>query len=257
MSSAIDPWTRPAFRPTGRPAAVTLIAFADDDVLGADPDLQLRGTVPAGAPAAALDLRGHRSSESPEWIDGWRTGALRTIADRDLDDPARLDGAKCCYSVTIEVDDPADLTHLQLAWAVAAALVRKGAFAVLDVHPATWSTGPAVAALAPDRPFTIQEEVSLTAETQPTPGFGHTVHTRGMVKVGRPDLIAGVPADGIQHTAQILNHLGRMLAEGHVLEPGQQLRFDASRTLRVEPYAPGDNAPDVNLNNDALLLVDV
>jgi len=257
VTSAIEPWARPAFRPTGRPAAVALVAFADDDIVGADADLRLAGTVPAGAPVAALDFRGHRVSDSAEWIDGWRTGGLRTVAGRDLGDLARLDAATCCYMASIEVDDPADLTHLQLAWAVASALARKGAFAVLDVYATSWWAGPAVAALAPDRPFTVQQEVSLTAETEPTPGFGHTVHTRGLVKVGRPDLITGVAVDDIQHTAQILNHLGRMLAEGHLLEPGQHLRFDGQRTLRVEPYAPGDNAPDVGLDDHALLLVDV
>jgi hypothetical protein len=99
--------------------------------------------------------------------------------------------------------------------------------------------------------------VSLIAETEPQPGFGHPVHTRGMVKFGRPDLIAGVPADRIEDTGRILNHLARMLAEGHVLEPGQQLRFDGRRTLAVTPYAPDATTPEVNLNNDGLLLVDV
>jgi hypothetical protein len=257
MATRIEPWARPAFRPTGRPASVALVAFADDDILGTDADLRLSGTVPPGAPVVALDFRGHHVSDSAEWIDGWRTGGIRTVAERDLGDPARLDAAKYCYMASIEVDDPADLTHLQLAWAVASALARKGAFAVLDVYAVSWWAGPAVAALAPDRPFTVQQEVSLTAETDPTPGFGHTVHTRGLIKVGRPDLITGVPVDDIQHTAQILNHLGRMLAEGHLIEPGQQFRFDGERTLRVEPYAPGDNAPDVGLNNHGLLLVDV
>lgn len=249
----IDPWTRPAFQPTGSTAHALLVVFADDDVLNAAPDLHLTGTVPAGAPVASLDVRGHRHTGSPQWIDGWRDGAVRAIAERDLGDLGRLDAATCCYSVSVEVDDPADLTHLQLAWAVAAALVRKGAFAVLDAHAVTWMPGPAVAGLPADRPFVVQREVSLTAETTPTPGFGHPVHTRGMVKFGRPDLVAGVAAADIQHTAQVLNHLARMLAEGHVLTPGRKLRFDGQRTLRVEPYA---NAP-VDLNNDALLLVDV
>ena len=53
-----------------------------------------------------------------------------------------------------------------------------------------------VASLPPDRPFTLHREMSLIAETEPTPAFGHAVHTRGMMKVGRPDLIAGVPPTG-------------------------------------------------------------
>lgn len=64
-SSAIAPWQRPAFRPTGRDAVITLIAFADENVLEAGPDLRIHDTVPQGAPVAALDLRMHRYAERP------------------------------------------------------------------------------------------------------------------------------------------------------------------------------------------------
>ncbi|GAB3338349.1 hypothetical protein GCM10027452_11410 [Micromonospora halotolerans] len=257
MTVPIAPWGRPAFRPTGSRAAVTLIAFADEDVRQSGPDLGLHVAAPNTAPTAALDVRVHRYADSPDWIDGWRTGPLRNIAAGQLGDLDRLDAASCCYSITVEVDDPRDLTHLQLAWAVAAMLADAGSCATLDAYACNWLPGSALVSLSPHRPFTIQQEVSLIAETEPQPGFGHPVHTRGMVKFGRPDLIAGVPADRIEDTAGILNHLARMLAEGHVLVPGQQLRFDGRRTLAVTTYAPDATTPDVNLNNDGLLLVDV
>jgi hypothetical protein len=257
MTSAITPWSRTSFQPTGCRAAISLISFADRDVLEAASDLRLRGVVPENAPVACLDLRLHRYVDSPDWIDGWRTGAMRNIAARELgDDLGRLDTASCCYSIQVEVDDPADLTHLQLAWAVASHLAGSGSFAVLDAYACTWYPGPAVASLPPDRPFVIQREVSLTAETEPTPGFGHAVHTRGMVKFGRPDLIAGVPAERIEQTGRILNHLARMLADGQTLHPGQKLRIDGQRTLTVAAYQPDAAVPDVNLSNDGLLLVD-
>jgi hypothetical protein len=254
MTTPIAPWPRPDFEATGRAAAVTLVAFATDPDLGAD--LTLAGTVPAGAPVDALDVRLHRYADSPDWIDNWRGEALRTLATQQLPDLTELDAATCCYSVTIEVDDPADLTHLQLAWAVAAALGRAGASTVLDVLAAHWLTGAAVAALAPGRPFQIQDEISLIAESESSPGFGHAIHTRGMAKLGRPDLIAGVPADRIEHTGRILNHLAGLLAAGHVLVPGQRLRVNGDQTLTVAPYLPDGTVPDVNLNNEAVLLLD-
>lgn len=257
MTAPIAPWRRPAFRPTGRRAAVTLIAFADEHVLSTRPDLGLHDAVPMTAPTAALDLRIHQYADSPSRIDGWRTGALRNIAARQLDNLDRLDAASCCYSITVDVDDPADLTHLQLAWAVATMLADAGSCATLDAYACHWLSGPALASLSPHRPFTIQQEVSVIAETDSSPGFGHPVHTRGMMKFGRPDLITGVPVNQIEDTARILNHLARMLAEGHILVPGQRLRFDGRRTLMVTTYAPDATTPDVNLNNDGLLLVDV
>jgi hypothetical protein len=256
MPFAIAPWQRPAFRPTGRDAAITLIAFADKNVLGVGADLQIRDAVPAAAPIAALDLRRHQYADSPAWVDGWRTGALRNIAAQQLDDLARLDAASCCYSIAVTVKDPTDLTHLQLAWAVASMIAAAGAFATLDVYAAHWLPGSTVASLSPHRPFTVQKEVSLIAETEPTPGFGHPVHTRGMIKFGRPDLVAGVLTDRIEETGRVLNHLARMLAEGHILTPGQQLRIDGQRMLTAAAYIPDVTAPELNLNNDALLLVD-
>jgi hypothetical protein len=87
---------------------------------------------------------------------------------------------------------------LQLAWAVASKLAQTGACATLDAYAANWLSGAIVASVPPDRPFIPHREVSLISETGPTPGFGHAVHTRGIMKVGRPDLIAGVPADRIE-----------------------------------------------------------
>jgi hypothetical protein len=136
-------------------------------------------------------------------------------------------------------------------------LARAGSCAILDVYAATWRSGAAVASLLPDRPFTVQREVSVIAETEPTAGFGYPVHTRGMIKFGRPDLIAGVSADRIEETGRIHNHLARMLAEGDMLVPGQRLRFDGRRTVLVAPYTPDITTPEVNLANDGVLLVDV
>lgn len=251
----IAAWPRPAFQPTGGRATFLLIAFADQQALGSPPELAL--PAPAAAPVGALQVNLVRYDDQPEWIDTWRRGALRTVAAVQDVDLSVVDAAACCYVINIDVDDPIDLTHIQLGWAAATSIARTGNTTVLDVYAAMWHTGSDVAALAPDRPFAIQQEISLTAETEPTPGFGHAVHTRGMIKFGRPDLIAGVPADRITETGRILNHLARMLAEGAVIEPGERFRIDGRRTLVAAPYEPGGPTPDVNLPNDTLLLVDV
>jgi len=255
--SEVAPWPRPAFRPTGRRATVSFIAFADENFVGSGLDFELRDAVPPGAPVDALDVRRHTDADSAAWIDGFRTGGLRNIASHQLGDLDRLDSASSCYSITISVEDPADLTYLQLAWAVASRIAAAGAVAVLDVHAVNWLAGSTVASLSPRRPFVIQREVSIVAETEATPGFGYVVHTRGLIKFGSPDLVAGVAADRIDHTGRILNHLAGMLADGHDLVRGQQLRFDAQRVLTVATYTPDAITPDLELNNEALLLVDV
>lgn len=230
-----------------------LVVFTDGEVLT---DLELAGVVPASAPVDALDVRVHHHAQAPEWIDGWRTGSLRDLAERELPDPAALDKATSCHTIQVTVPDPADLTHLQLAWAVAAAVCRAGAVAVLDAYAHDWSPAAAVAGLDPQRPFTVLREISVIAESDVVPGFGHPVHTRGMAKCGRPDLITGVPAERIGEAASMLNQLAAMLAEGHVLEPGQQIRIGESRTVTVVPYQPGGAVPDVGLIADGLLLTE-
>lgn len=172
----------------------------------------------------------------------------------DLSDPARLDAVTHLYDVRIQIGDPADLTHLQLAWAVAAGLVRAGCHTILDAHAITWLDGDSVAALPADRPFALGHEISILAETDLTAGFGHAVHTRGMHKFARPDLITGVPAEEIEYTGRVLNHLAGRLAEGAVLVPGQVLRLGDDHTMELSAYRPDGNVPEVHLNNHGLLI---
>ncbi|GAA1612724.1 hypothetical protein [Actinoplanes couchii] len=254
MISPVEPWSRPAHRPTGREAAVMLVAFTGGEVLTG---MDLTGAVPAAAPVGALDVRLHHWADNPGWIDGWRTGPLRALAERELPDATVLDAATSCYTIQLTVADPSDLTHLQLAWAVAAEVCRAGAVAVLDAYAHDWYPAPKVAELDPHRPFTVMREISVVAEADPVPGFGHPVHTRGMAKFGRPDLITGIAAEQVGEAAGVLNQLASRLAEGHVLAPGQQIRVGRTRTLTVEPYVPGDRVPDVGLIADGLLLAEV
>ncbi|SDT57043.1 hypothetical protein [Actinoplanes derwentensis] len=230
-----------------------LVVFTGGEVMTG---LDLAGAVPATAPVDALDVRLHHYADTPEWIDGWRTGPLRNLAERELPDPAALDAATSCYTIQLTVTDPDDLTHLQLAWAVAAEVCRAGAVAVLDAYAHDWYPAAVVAGLDPHRPFTVMREISVVAESDVVPGFGHPVHTRGMAKFGRPDLITGIAGEQIGEAATILNQLAGLLAEGHVLTPGQQIRVGESRTLTVVPYVPDDRIPDVGLIADGLLLTE-
>ena len=253
VTSPIPPWQRRGYRPTGQDADVLLIVLSGD--VPAEPRLPVE--VPPGAPVGALERQRHAGAEGRAWANQWRTGAFRDLAAAQLGELGALDAAAGGYAVRVRLADPADLSHLQLAWATATQLAAVTTTVVFDVLAGIWHPGGAVAAQAPERPFSITREISVVYERQPTPAFGHPVHTRGMTKFARPDLIAGVSASQIPGTARILNHLAAMLADGAVLTPGQRLRFDGRRTLRVERYEPGDRVPDVHLAADGLLLVDV
>jgi hypothetical protein len=99
--------------------------------------------------------------------------------------------------------------------------------------------------------------VSIVFETEQTAGFGHLMHTRGMAKFARPDLLAS--ASNVDEAAllqPVLNRIGLAMARGRVLTAGRAINLaDLGAAFDLLPYRPAANAPEVNLNNDGLLLV--
>jgi hypothetical protein len=239
-------WQRRQYSPTYRIADVLLVVFTPDAV--DDPGIE---------PNPALEVHRHHASADPDRLDRYRTGAFRELASAQLAEPGLLDAAGGCYTVRVRVPDPPDLGHLRLAWDTAARIAARAPSVVLDLYAGRWHPGRAVAELPPDRPFALADEVSVIVERQSSPGFGHPVHTRGMTKFARPDLIAGVPDERVSETVRILNQLAAMLADGAVLTAGRRIRIDGRRTLAITPYQPGSAVPDVQLAEDGLLLVEV
>lgn len=234
---------------------MALVAFSADPL---NPDARLdarRFGMPGHPSVQELDVRSHARDDDPGWFDDWHTGALAAIAERDLPDPAVLRAARHCHLVRLEVDDPADLGHLQVAWAVAGWLISQGSYAVLDAHAHRWHSGAAVAALAPDRPFVLDAEAGIVVETGDGPGLA--VHTRGMAKFARPDLIGMPERSERDLMAQVLWRLARLSADGADIPVGQRMRFDEQHAFTTVGYQPDVNAPQVNLNNDGLLIVPV
>jgi hypothetical protein len=255
MTVDIGLWPRPAYRSTDATASVLLLAFGDVALDPGPPLSAERFGMPSTSALEGFDIQMYTTDRHAEWIDNWRTGALRNVADDELSDPARLDGARFCFMISFELADPPDLGHLQAAWAAAKWLVARGAFAVLDAGACRWVDAGQLAALAPDRPFDLDEQVSFVCESQPTRGFGHTMHTRGMLKFARPDLMAGVEPSDIALVHQVMRRLAGMTAEGQTIPVGQRLRADADHVFSIVRCEPGLNAPEVNLNNEALLIV--
>jgi hypothetical protein len=247
-------WTRPHHRATRADASVLLVAFSEAPLADGVPFSMSRYGVPTEAAASSLDTRTHARDDDPEWFDGWRTGAIASIAASQLTDGGRLGSARFCHSATARVTDPPDHGHIQAAWAAARSFVERGCFAVLDAHAGRWHDGARVAALAPDRPFDLGAEVTMVFETDRTPDFGHPIHTRGMAKFARPDLMAAAEPDTADMLAQVLHHLAQALADGETLSPGQAIDVDGRHEGSLMPYQPGVNAPEVHLNNEGYLL---
>lgn len=248
----IAPWTRADTRPTGRLADVALVVFHQGPLAAAEP-LSL---AQYGAPSrAAVDRVDVTAIQDPSWLSGWRAGGIRNVAVDALGPAlATLDAADQCHFVRAQILDPFDLTHLQAAWAIARWLVGRGATVVLDAFALRFHTAAAVQAQDVAAPFDLEREVTVVFEKEPLAAqLGHVVHTRGLGKLARPDLVALVDPARAAATADVLRAIARQLADGFMPVPGGRApRVEAAHALI--PLPPGSLADQLHLNNDGWLV---
>lgn len=256
VTQDIAPWTRSDTRATGRIGDAMFIALHR----GALPDLplSLRGH---GAPsAAAVQVAEVQEITDGAWLDGWRRGALRRLAEADLDAAtvAAIDAADRCHLVRATVADPADHLHLQGAWALARWLAARGAMAVLDVFALRWHAAAALAAHDVTAPLDVTREVTIVAEAAAAPGAPHrVVHSRGLRKVARPDVVTLLDASAgpaeIDVATAALAALASRLVDGWLPTPDDELEVAARRATFAAAPTPLVDA--LGLQNDALLVV--
>jgi hypothetical protein len=249
-------WQRSDTRPTGRVADVVLVAFHTESLVDGVELSAARFGIPAGHPEQVLDVHTHTGDAARAWIDGFRDGALRKRAAADLgDDLAALDAADAAVSVRATVMDPFDLGYLQAAWAVTRWLCARGASIVLDARGMRYATAETVAAVAPDAPFDVRREVMMVWESEPTPGLGgHVMHTRGMLKFARPELVTVVAPADLEPAAEAMWRLAARLADGHMPEANEPADVDQAVPLLLTPAPAGSFAAALNLDNDAILV---
>lgn len=251
MSDPLSIWPRPAHEPGGSAARFHLFCFAAGPLADV-PFSASRFGLPSKELMSLVEVRELPRSADQAWFDGFRQGSLRTLAAQALGDLAALDAADRMAVVLVSRPDAADLAHLQAAWAVAQWLVARGATVVLDTEANRFWRGEDVASWPPARPFTLSTDVNVVVEAEPTSPTA-TVHTRGLAKVGRPDLVLlDVPGAEWDAAAALLRVLAGRLALGAVLREGPApAGVDGVRALRRYAPAPGQ---DLHLNNEALVV---
>jgi hypothetical protein len=134
-------------------------------------------------------------------------------------------------------------------------LVARGAAVVLDVFPIRYWTAAAIAAQDPTAPFDPEREVAILCEVEPAAASatGHVVHTRGLGKLARPDLVAITEPARIREAADVIAELVARLADGYMPTDGEVVELEARRALLV-PAPRGSIAEALHLNNDAWLV---
>jgi hypothetical protein len=253
---AISPWRFSITPAHARRPHVVLFAFGRGG-LADDVELSLsRFGAPSAESLDACSVRTIARGADPAWFDGWRSGSLRSIAEKDLGgDIAVLDAADYVHVIACDPSAVADLTYLQAAWALARYLVARGAAIVLDAHAMSFKTA---AMLQPaGEPLDVRREVSVIYETDSTRADrAHALHTRGLRKFGAPDLVALCTDADVPLVAHSVNELADTIARGtdlstpkHAVEISPGLRWVAIE----DEHHLGEL---LQLNNEARVLVD-
>jgi len=246
-------WQRTAFSPGGGPGDLWFFVFADSPLLGLKLSASRHGW-PAGHAVDGFDISLHSKAEHPERFDGLIEQPLVWDADAtDYIEALR----QATYRITIRavIDDPPDLAHLQCAMALVRAVAEGRGIAICDAHAISWMGAEKMAAEPVDMAFDVSRHMSVVFETESNDGIGHIVHTRGLTKFGRSDLILldQSPASA-DYASTLLYAVANFVAHGASLTPGQTMQLGDAGEFRFEEYVPGDEIPELYLNNAGLVL---
>lgn len=207
------PWTRPYFERSGRKARDFRVIWLEAPI-GEPRFHPLRHGFPSGS---LVDLK-LTAIDDADWLRRWTEGPW----GYQLEQVAGIDALKlrdCRHGIVVqsELEDPSDLSHVQIGAAVCKAFADQGALAALDVIGDRWWSTPALLRLRPDRPFEIEEHITTTAESnERSPGSGHLCHTRGLRKFARPEVfLRGLRPSDFRGAGKLLNDLGDRLASGN------------------------------------------
>lgn len=253
---AVPTWPRPLHAPGGTAADVVFQVFSRGplpDTLPLDRD---RHGLPEGDPPDGIYLSELTADDAPGWFERFGQEPRRSRAADGLGDAiGDLLSSDHCYEVAGEQPDPTDLSYLQHAWGVVRCLCELGGGPVFDHHADRWWSRDQVLALAPDRDFDIQREVTAHSFDQGK-NLGMILYTRGLAKLGQPDLVMiqcgrdDLPA---------LYGLAEAAALGLGIGPDFELEDagtgEGRTILHFVPYAPDEIMPDLHIVNDALVVV--
>lgn len=252
MSTPIPTWQRSTFQPGGSLNAFQLFCFSTGPLKHDVPMSAQHFGLPSAEVMKLVEVRELTREVDSAWFDGFRSGSLRAIATQALGDVSALDAATSLTAVLISRPDAADLSHLQAGWAVTQWLVARGVTVVLDAQTNRFWKGEDVAGWPAVRPFALSTDVNIVVEAEPTSPTA-TIHTRGLQKVGRADLVVrDVPGAQWDAVAGLVRALALQLADGLVLRAGDRVNIDG-KSVTLSAFKPTPET-DLHLNNAAVLI---
>lgn len=264
MRDRIEPWPRPHFKPSGALASVEFFCLAEHELQGEGGPGNYRDWCPREERPEWLSAGTGflRRATSPAWFDWVTSGPVRPDGPlchphERMDIAKRLPEATHLYKVGFDLPDPIDLGDLQTAWAGVRWYLDAGAWAVLDARALVWRMRDEVLEWQGAQRFSLRREVRIMIEKLASPENSHVIATRGMVKFARPDLVyvmGDVTAAQLEMGKYFVEGVATELALGRLIATGEEGFYEGIR-FRLETYKPNENAPDMQLDADAALLV--
>lgn len=228
-------WPRPHFKASGQATKLSFVCFGRAPL--ADLDLsRARFGLPSAELVKQVELREHHRASKSRWFEDWWSGSFGVIAQRDLgDELALLTTSDVCCTLRLELPDQADLSPLQSVWGLCRWLCARGMSVVLDVHAFRFRTSADLAAMS-FAESDVQRDVKLVLETDATREGLHLLHTRGLCKVARPELLCFIRPDDAGLMGRVMNQVARTLVEGASTEQ-IRLRLSGDIELTVSPFS--------------------
>jgi hypothetical protein len=248
MSTELVSWPRPHFAPGGGSAQLYYDVFGTFDL-----EQPLSGSKYRCAGTDWLGIHHCDRGRHPDVFLDTQPGPLWEVLKGDASHTAEL-ASKAPQMVALrgEVADADTLDYFRDAIGVVAWLLDVGGVAVCDPQMLRlWSAEEWRAeAFEPNEPQPLKHTVILDSPeggTNGSDGAKHWLHTRGMLKFGRPDLsVRGVGPGHLEVATELIARFIVWQARGGVIREGEAVRIPGLPPGGVCRHRGSPDDPDFN-----------
>lgn len=222
VSAVLEDWDRPYFKPEGGLPNLTFIAYGP-----APKEWQVsRSKYGVSEIPEAIDISRYGPDTHPEILENFRDGYLWDVLKKDDSKLAdQISEQSECLIIRGTLDDTDNLNYFRNIIGLIEWLYDNGIVAVFDPHAFKWWNADNWHEMA-FKPANASPTHHVTILYSNEDGK-EWLHTRGMIKFGRPDLsFRNVPFESRADAARMINKFITIQAYGEVVKEGQSVEMD-------------------------------
>jgi hypothetical protein len=241
--SDIESWPRPYFeREGGMPFLFYVVFGAGVDELQVSRSGHRFGGLPEG-----LEVMGYGPEMHPEVLDGFRSGPLWDEVLTTQPALARAVAAQTrCVIVRGSIEDDESLDYFRDAIGLLTALLDAGGVAIFDAHVLRWWSPPGWRGEIFE-PAVAQPHKHVVILFSEEDDGSTWLHTRGLLKFGRPDLsMHDVMQDHFDTVVDLFNRFIEFQALGGVIVDGHDVNVPSLPAPVRCVHGGDEDDPDFN-----------